>query len=165
MRKAALAVAIMTITTGTAWAQTATAPVTTATDPEEGEYVVSGSGFALYTFKADVRGSANAPARSACEGECLDAWPPLLVSEPPVGDGNIRAELLGTIVRSDGTTQVTYNGWPLYFYAEDTQPSDIKGNDIEEFGEDWYLIGPNGNRSDRDDENARRNGRDDRDED
>ena len=43
--------------------------------------------------------------------------------------------------------QVTYNGWPLYFFVEDIQPGDINGHDIESFGEDWYLVGPNGDRA------------------
>jgi predicted lipoprotein with Yx(FWY)xxD motif len=55
--------------------------------------------------------------------------------------------MLGTFVRKDGTTQVTYNGWPLYYYYEDGKPGDILGDDIESFGDDWYLVGPNGERA------------------
>lgn len=136
--------------TAPALAQTADAPITTAVNQEEGEYLVASTGYALYSFKADTQGTASSPAKSACEDDCLGVWPPLIVDEPPVGDDKVREELLGTVVRSDGTLQATYNGWPLYFYAEDVDTTDTKGDDIESFGEDWYLIGPNGNRPDRD---------------
>ena len=61
-------------------------------------------------------------------------------------DLKLDASMLGTFLREDGTTQVTYNGWPLYYYYEDGKPGDILGDDIESFGEDWYLIGPHGDR-------------------
>jgi hypothetical protein len=73
-----------------------------------------------------------------------------------VGDGTLDESLLGTIERSDGLLHVTYNGWPLYYYAEDAAPGDIKGHDIESFGEDWYLIGPNGLRAGEDDDDEDR---------
>ena len=147
----ALRVMVLATLTAPAVAQTADAPITTAVNQEEGEYLVAATGHALYTFKADTQGTPSSPAKSACEDECLGVWPPLIVDEPPVGDDKVRAELLGRVVRPDGTLQATYNGWPLYFYAEDVEPTDIKGDDIESFGEDWYLIGPMGNRPDRDD--------------
>jgi predicted lipoprotein with Yx(FWY)xxD motif len=156
MRNFLFALAALSAFAGPAMAQTTDAPISTAVHGEEGEYLVDASGHALYTFKADTQGSQGSPGKSACEDDCLGVWPPLLVNNPPVGDAKIRAELLGTISRSDGSLQVTYNDWPLYFYAEDIEPTDIKGNDIESFGEDWYLIGPNGNRSDRDDKKDRR---------
>jgi predicted lipoprotein with Yx(FWY)xxD motif len=103
---------------------------------------VAGNGFAIYLFKAGPRGAA----RSECDGSCLAAWPPVLVDGAPVGDQNIRDELLGTMTRTDATLQLTYNGWPLYFYAEDYHPDAINGHDINDFGEDWYLIGLDGER-------------------
>ena len=123
-------------------AQTVEAPLSTRVDAEEGEYLVAGNGFAIYLFKADTRGNA----RSECEGECLAAWPPVLVDGASVGDQNIRDELLGTMTRTDAMLQLTYNGWPLYFYAEDYDPGAVNGHDINDFGEDWYLIGPDGER-------------------
>jgi predicted lipoprotein with Yx(FWY)xxD motif len=132
---------------GTAVAQTADAPLTTRLDAEEGEYLVAGNGYSLYLFKADRQGSGGSSAMSACEGDCLATWPPLIVDAVPMGSGNVASSLLGTMERTDGTLQATYNGWPLYFYAEDIEETDINGHDIESFGEDWYLIGPNGNRA------------------
>jgi hypothetical protein len=60
----------------------------------------------------------------------------------PALSGSVDPKLIGTMTRSDETVQLTYNGWPLYFYAEDINSDDINGHDIESFGEDWYLIGP-----------------------
>jgi predicted lipoprotein with Yx(FWY)xxD motif len=136
-----------------ALAQTANAPVATRTDAEEGEYLVAGNGFALYLFKADTRGRGDTTLpRSACESTaCANTWPPLLANGTPVGAANIDPALLGLMARDDRTTQVTYNGWPLYFYYGDAAPGEIKGHDIRSFGEDWYLIGPDGERAERND--------------
>ncbi len=128
-------------------AQTANAALTTANNPEEGEYLVDAAGMALYTFKADTQGIGGASAKSACnDSECVGVWPPLIVTGVPVADHKVDQSLLGTITRDDGTVQVTYNGWPLYYYFEDYALGDINGDDIESFGEDWYLIGPHGDR-------------------
>lgn len=132
--------------TGTTFAQTAEAPISTAENEEEGEYLIDGAGMSLYLFKADTRGSDGQPAVSACnDGPCIGTWPPLL-SDRPIGDDRVDANMLGVTARADGTKQVTYNGWPLYYYYEDYSPGDINGDDIESFGEDWYLIGPHGDR-------------------
>jgi predicted lipoprotein with Yx(FWY)xxD motif len=136
----------------TALAQTADSPLTTATHAEEGTYVADGSGMSLYLFLADTQGKEGTEATSACEGDCLANWPPLVVEDTPVGDDTLDASLLGTIECSDGTLQVTYNGWPLYYYHEDAAAGDIKGHDIEEFGAEWYLIGPNGERAGHEEE-------------
>jgi len=52
--------------------------------------------------------------------------------------------MLGTTKRKDGTTQVTYAGWPLYTYAGDQAPGEANGNDIDQFGAEWYALQPNG---------------------
>jgi predicted lipoprotein with Yx(FWY)xxD motif len=127
--------------------QTGDAPLRTAIDQEEGQYLVAGNGYSLYLFKADTQGRGDRLPKSVCEGDCLATWPPLLVDALPVGTGEVRQDLLGTMTLPDGSLQVTYNGWPLYFYAEDIQPGEINGHDIQSFGEDWYLVGPNGERA------------------
>src|SRR5688572_5170202 len=141
-----LALSISLLAT-TALAQTADAPLTTRTDAEEGTYLVDGNGMSLYLFLADTQGKDGTEPKVTCEGDCLAVWPPLVVEEAPVGDDTLDKSLLGTVERSDGLLHVTYNGWPLYYYAEDSAPGDIKGHDIESFGEEWYLIGPNGERA------------------
>jgi predicted lipoprotein with Yx(FWY)xxD motif len=145
--KLVVALTALVLLAGPALAQTADAPLATAVHDEEGEYLVAGNGYSLYLFKADRQGTASQPPKSACEDACLATWPPLLVDSKPIASGNVNPELLGTMPLADGTTQATYNGWPLYFFAEDTVAGDIEGHDIESFGEDWYLIGLNGERA------------------
>jgi predicted lipoprotein with Yx(FWY)xxD motif len=58
----------------------------------------------------------------------------------------VKANLLGTTTRSDGTTQVTYNGHPLYYYAGDSKAGDMNGQDISQFGAKWYVLDANGDK-------------------
>ena len=92
----------------------------------------------LYLFTKDT------PNTSVCYDKCATAWPPLLTTgAPAVGDG-VDASKLGTTTRKDGTVQVTYNGWPLYYYAGDLGAAETQGQDIESFGGEWYLLSPRG---------------------
>ena len=88
--------------------------------------LVAGSkGMTLYTFDTDVSGSG----QSACNNGCAQTWPPLTVSSgttPTAGTG--ASGSLGTITRSDGSLQVTYNGLPLHFYVGDQAPGDTNGH-------------------------------------
>jgi len=109
---------------------------------EFGPILVDGDGFSLYLFMADTQNSGS----STCGDDdgCTEEWPPLLTEgEPVVGEG-VDATLLGTITRDDGSTQVTYNGWPLYLFHEDTAPGNTNGQGIDEFGGLWYLVSPDG---------------------
>jgi predicted lipoprotein with Yx(FWY)xxD motif len=100
-----------------------------------GTILVDGTGMTLYLFTKDTQGSG----QSTCEGDCLAAWPPLL-GEPQAGEGTDPA-LLGTITRSDGSTQVSYNGWPLYYWAQDAAPGDTTGQGVNEV---WWVLDANG---------------------
>jgi predicted lipoprotein with Yx(FWY)xxD motif len=97
--------------------------------------VASSNQMTLYTFTKDTANSG----KSACMGACLAKWPALTVTAgqtPAPGPGVTGT--LATIVRSDdNTTQVTYNGLPLYFFASDTAPGDTKGDYTN-----WLLIKP-----------------------
>ena len=87
--------------------------------------VAASNSMTVYTFTKDVAGSGT----SACTGGCLTNWPALTITagDTPTGDATVTGTL-GTIVRADnGTTQVTYNGLPLYFFAKDTKPGDTNG--------------------------------------
>lgn len=91
-----------------------------------GTILVAGSnGMTVYTFTNDTKDSG----ASACTGGCLQRWPALTVpagTTPTAGNGV--SGTLGTITRSDdGTTQVTYNGLPLYFFEGDSAPGDANG--------------------------------------
>ena len=56
----------------------------------------------------------------------------------------MKASLLGTTKRSDGTTQVTYNKHPLYRFVQDKKPGDVTGEGSKAFGAEWYVVGTNG---------------------
>jgi predicted lipoprotein with Yx(FWY)xxD motif len=103
-----------------------------------GTVLVDSQGLTLYDFHKD-KGST-----SSCYGACAAAWPPLLTDGNPQAQGAADRSMLGTTKRKDGTTQVTYNGWPLYTYVADQSPGEANGNDIDEFGAEWYALQPNG---------------------
>jgi predicted lipoprotein with Yx(FWY)xxD motif len=103
-----------------------------------GTILVTSQGLTLYDFHKD-KGS-----KSACYDACAAAWPPLLTEGDPQAQGPADRSMLGTTERKDGTVQVTYNGWPLYTYAGDQGPGEAKGNDIDQFGAEWYALQPDG---------------------
>lgn len=96
-----------------------------------GTILVDAKGMTLYLFTKDTQNSG----KSTCEGQCLAAWPPLL-GEPKAGKGADKS-LLGTITRTDGTTQATYNGWPLYYWAKDSAPGDTTGQGVNGV---WWVL-------------------------
>ena len=63
--------------------------------------------------------------------------------EPQAGAG-VNAGALGSLKRPDGTMQVTYNGWPLYYFIKDKAPGDTMGQDVKGFSAEWYLVTPSG---------------------
>jgi predicted lipoprotein with Yx(FWY)xxD motif len=103
-----------------------------------GKILVDEEGHALYLFEADKS------TQSTCNGTCSRAWPPVTTSGKPVAESGADASKLGTSSRTDGKTQVTYAGHPLYYYAEDSKPGDVKGQGEKAFGAEWYVVGPSG---------------------
>jgi predicted lipoprotein with Yx(FWY)xxD motif len=102
---------------------------------ELGHILVGTEGLSLYVFLNDESGSGE----SACVDQCAENWPPLIVeSEEVVGDPRLPGEL-GTIERTDGSLQVTYDGWPLYYWKDDTAVGDTTG---EGRGDVWYTVSP-----------------------
>jgi predicted lipoprotein with Yx(FWY)xxD motif len=116
-----------------------TAAIVSATSvPKLGKIIVDSKGFTLYDFHKDKGG------KSSCYGGCAQVWPPLRTEgKPQVGEGAMSSKL-GTTERKDGTTQVTYAGWPLYTYVADKKPGDANGNDFSSFGAQWYALLPSG---------------------
>jgi predicted lipoprotein with Yx(FWY)xxD motif len=104
-----------------------------------GTIVADGEGRALYLFEKETSD------RSECYGACAQAWPPLLTKGAPRGAGGAQASQLGTTKRSDGSTQVTYNGHPLYYCVDDTAPGEVGCQNVNEFGGLWLVVDPNGN--------------------
>jgi len=113
------------------------AVVGTATGPL-GTYLVDGRGMTLYLWDAD-RGTA-----STCYNACAKAWPPLLTNGTPTAAGGADASKLGVSKRTDGTTQVTYNGHPLYYFYKDTKPGEMAGQGSNGFGAPWWIVAPSG---------------------
>ena len=113
-----------------------------------GSYVADHTGRAVYVLKGDENGSK-------CTGDCVAAWPPLLADAAPVaGSPSLQGVMIGTVERSDGTTQVTYNGHPLYLYTKDTTAGTTMGQDVTDQWGEWYLVGPTGVAMDDDDSDA-----------
>jgi predicted lipoprotein with Yx(FWY)xxD motif len=100
-------------------------------DSAFGSILVDSAGLTLYLFTTDEPGKTN------CYDGCAQRWPPLLVDMDPVVGSGVEAGLLATTDRTDGTVQVTYNGWPLYYFASDRAPGDTKGQGV---GEVWYVV-------------------------
>ncbi|WP_405626498.1 hypothetical protein [Streptomyces sp. NBC_01396] len=116
--------------------------VKTATAGKLGTILVDAKGRTLYLFEADKS------TQSTCNGSCAAAWPPLLTSGSPTAGGSAKSGLLGTTKRSDGKTQVTYHGHPLYGYAGDSKPGDTNGQDLNQFGAAWYVLDVSGQKVD-----------------
>jgi predicted lipoprotein with Yx(FWY)xxD motif len=109
-----------------------------------GDFLADGSGRPLYLFSTDKQGAGYATPSSSCSGKCAAAWPPFEVSATPTAGDGAKAELIGTMTRSDGKMQATYNGWPLYTFINDKAGAEPKGEAIHAFGGDWYLVTPEG---------------------
>ena len=90
--------------------------------------------------------AADKTTRSTCSGACATNWPPLLTSGKPKASGSVRKALLGTTKRSDGTTQVTYKGHPLYTYSGDQKAGDTNGQGLSAYGARWYAVTASGKR-------------------
>jgi predicted lipoprotein with Yx(FWY)xxD motif len=109
-----------------------------------GRYIVNGSGVSLYLFEKDKNG------KSACYGACTQAWPPLITSGKPSAGAGVIASKIGTTKRKDGKLQATYNGHPLYRYFGDRKAGQTNGEGLDEFGAEWYVLGANGKKIDKD---------------
>lgn len=105
---------------------------------EYGMHLVDADGMTVYAFLPDEAGD------STCYGDCADAWPPLLAPEDDLGAAlgeGVDADLVGTVERDDGSMQLTYDGWPLYLFAQDAAAGDVAGQGA---AERWYVVAPNG---------------------
>jgi predicted lipoprotein with Yx(FWY)xxD motif len=124
-------------TTASTGGQSGAATVAAASS-KLGMVLVDGSGRTLYLFEKDQ------PDQSACNGACVAAWPVDQSSGTPKAGTGVKSSLLDTIKRGDGTTQVTYNHHPLYYYAGDSGAGQQNGQAINAFGAAWYVVTPGG---------------------
>jgi len=109
-----------------------------------GKVLVDAQGRTLYLFEKD-KGTT-----STCFGACASVWPPFTTSGKPKAGPGVSASMLGTTARSDGRPEVTYNGHPLYYYAADQKPGDTTGQNLDQFGAEWDVLGSNGKKVDND---------------
>ncbi|MGB7859774.1 MAG: hypothetical protein WBM90_04695 [Acidimicrobiia bacterium] len=114
-------------------AEAATGFALTVSDGALGTMLVDGEGKTLYLFIPDNQGD------STCNDSCEATWPPL-TGDFSAGDG-IDAALIGSATRGDGSKQVTYNGWPLYYFASDSAPGDANGQGLSDV---WFVVSPAG---------------------
>jgi predicted lipoprotein with Yx(FWY)xxD motif len=103
-----------------------------------GTFLVDAKGRTLYLWDAD-KGSM-----STCTGACAQAWPPLTTTGTPKASGAVKASLLGTTKRADGSREVTYAGHPLYTFAGDAQAGQTSGEGSNGFGAPWWVVSPAG---------------------
>jgi predicted lipoprotein with Yx(FWY)xxD motif len=109
-----------------------------ATSTSLGTILVDGNGRTLYLFEKDQ------PDQSACAGACAAAWPVDQSSGTPKAGSGVTASMLGTIKRSDNTTQVTYNHHPLYYFQGDSGAGQQNGQGVDAFGAKWFVVNPAG---------------------
>ncbi|MCW2933297.1 MAG: hypothetical protein JWM19_4259 [Actinomycetia bacterium] len=103
-----------------------------------GSFLTDGSGRAVYHWMKDTGDMSN------CSGACAGAWPPVTASGTVTASGGAKTSDLGTITRSDGTKQVTYDGHPLYYFAGDSGAGTASGQGSDGFGAKWWLVAPTG---------------------
>ena len=102
-----------------------------------GPMLFDATGQAIYLFDVETT------SEPACYEACAKAWPPVLTEGRPVAGEGVRKALVGTTVRSDGSTQVTYDGHPLYFYAHEGT-NEVLCHDVFLNGGNWYVVQPDG---------------------
>lgn len=120
--------------TSAATPTTAAAALTIAVKTiDSGAYLAGPEGKALYVFTRD------APGKSNCTGQCLQAWPPLTLKAGETVKADAAAKGKFDSIDTPSGKQVTYNGAPLYYYTPDVTAADVKGHNV---GSVWFLARP-----------------------
>jgi predicted lipoprotein with Yx(FWY)xxD motif len=132
----AAAVAALSVVSGT-MASGQSPQTLAAKSSRYGKVLFDSRGFVLYAFTKDNR-------RSACGGTCAQKWPPYVVRQGVRAGAGVKASLLGTVRRADGSRQATYARRPLYYYVGDTRPGQILCQNVSEFGGLWLIVRPSG---------------------
>jgi predicted lipoprotein with Yx(FWY)xxD motif len=108
-----------------------------ANNPSLGMILTDSKGMTLYLFTVDKPGTSN------CYDQCAKNWPPLILNqgESLTAASGVSAKL-GTTQRKDGTTQVTVNGMPVYYFFKDAKAGDVNGQGV---GSVWFVLDSSGN--------------------
>ena len=128
----------------TAASTSGSATVAVADNSKLGQILVNAQDRTLYLFEKDESDE------SYCNGKCAKVWPPYTTKGGPQAGKGAEASKLGTLKRDDGTTQVTYNGSPLYLYVSDKKAGEAGGNELDQFGAEWYALRPSGDKAEGD---------------
>ncbi len=99
-------------------------------DAELGQFLTDANGMTLYIFTNDTADSG----ASVCNDDCAANWPPFFVEGATLPEGTPGE--LTVITRDDGSSQLAYNGWPLYLWVNDTAPGDVTGQAV---GDVWFV--------------------------
>src|SRR5215211_4527507 len=135
-----IALLLVLVPTGAAQTTAQASSTLIARDSKYGPVLFDGRGYALYAFTRDRRGG---PSR--CYGACAAAWPVYVAKGTLRAGIGVKQSLLGTVGRRDGRRQITYNGWPLYYYVgERGRPHVILCQNVDEFGGLWLVVRPSG---------------------
>lgn len=110
-----------------------------AQNEQLGSLLTDNAGFTLYRFDKDTA----KPPKSNCDGDCAKAWPAVPAGEATAAAGMDPA-LLGEVVRTDGSKQLTVAGWPVYRYAKDTKAGETNGQGV---GGTWFAFAPDGKKA------------------
>lgn len=127
-------------TSNTEMKEAATGVIIKTGDSEYGPMLFNEQGQAIYIWEVEESSTAE------CYGDCAEAWPPVLTNGAPQATGSVNSALLGTTTRTDGSTQVTYNGHPLYYYAHEGV-GEVECHNIRTHGGLWWVIHPSGVRA------------------
>jgi predicted lipoprotein with Yx(FWY)xxD motif len=103
-----------------------------------GPTLADGQGRTVYLFASD------SATTSTCYGSCASIWPPVPATSAPHTAGGASDNRVGSIQRTGGGSQLTYQGHPLYYYAGDAKPEDTGGQALNQFGAKWCALTPSG---------------------
>jgi predicted lipoprotein with Yx(FWY)xxD motif len=120
-------------------ATTSTLTLSTATKAPFGTYVTDGNGRAVYVLE----GTRGMSGINRCSGVCVNTWPPVAAPPLPTGGSGLSPPAVRTISGYLGA-QMSYSGWPLYYYHHDMAPADTTGQGVSDQWGSWYLIAPSG---------------------
>jgi predicted lipoprotein with Yx(FWY)xxD motif len=116
---------------------------------EHGRYLADQDGRALYLLESETGGESN------CYDRCAEQWPPAIVRQgetPETRGRQIDEDLLGTTSRRDGSMQITYGDYPLYYYYLDQSRGEVTGHDVHDEWGGWYLVSADGEPLDDDED-------------
>lgn len=102
-----------------------------------GTVLVDSKGRTVYLFTVDT----NNPPKSNCDTGCDSVWPPVMAPSGTPSVSGVDSSKVGTVTRSDGSKQLTYNGWPLYEYEGDSAAGDVKGENVQGT---WFAVSTSG---------------------